>query len=279
LEIFLQLLMHKSFMNIPILLYHSVSDQASNLYKPWAISSQVFESHIAYLYNQGFQPMTVDAIAQALCSKGVGIPERPVAITFDDGMADFLIHAMPILRKYHFPSTLFITTAYVGYTSSWLARKDERLLPMLSWDEIASLDGVCLGAHSHTHPQLDIIPLSQARDEIGFSKRLLEQQLGFPINTFAFPHGYHTQKLKELVKEEGYTSACIVEHTMATAATDVYAIPRIIITSDVTTEMLEKYLQGVGLRKKNAWRTILRTTWRMLRRTKGSTVHTGNHYD
>jgi len=266
-------------MNIPILLYHSVSDQANKLYQPWAISPQVFESHVAYLYRQGFQPMTVDAIVQAIHLKGAGMPARPVVLTFDDGMADFLSHAMPILKKYHFPATLFITTGYVGHTSSWLARRDEQLLPMLSWDEIASLDGICLGAHSHTHPQLDIIPLTQARDEICASKRLLEQQLGVPINTFAFPHGYHTQKLKELIKEEGYTSACIVEHSMATDTADVYALPRIIITSEVTTTVLKKYLQGVGLRREGAWRTILRTTWRIFRRIKGSTARLGNHYD
>lgn len=266
-------------MNIPILLYHSVSDQANNLYKPWAISPQVFESHIAYLYNQGFQALTVDEAAHAICAKGAGIPERPVVITFDDGMADFLVNALPILRKYHFSATLFITTGYVGGTSSWLARKDEQLLPMLSWDEIASLDGICLGAHSHTHPQLDIIPLSQARAEISFSKKLMEQQLGFPINTFAFPHGYHTQKLKEIIKEEGFTSACIVGHTMATHTADVHALPRIIITSDVTTATLEKYLQGVGLRKKESWRNFLRTAWRVIRRIKGSTAHIGNRYD
>ena len=266
-------------MNIPILLYHSVSDQADSLYQPWAISPQVFESHVAYLYNQGFQPMTVDDVAQAISSKGAGIPERPVLITFDDGMADFLSHALPILRKYHFPATLFITTGYVGQTSSWLERKDEQILPMLSWDEVASLGDVCLGAHSHTHPQMDIIPLSQAKDEICSSKRLLEQQLGFPINTFAFPHGYHTQKLKELIKEEGFTSACIVEHTMATDTADVYALPRIIITSGVTITTLKKYLQGVGLRKNGAWRTVLRETWRVLRRIKGSPAHLGTRYD
>jgi peptidoglycan/xylan/chitin deacetylase (PgdA/CDA1 family) len=266
-------------MNIPILLYHSVSNQATKLYQPWAISLQDFELHVAYLHDQGYQPMTIGAIVQAIHLRGAGLPERPIAITFDDGLADFLTGAMPILKKYHFPATLFITTGYVGHTSSWLAREGEQNRPMLSWDEIASLDGIELGAHSHTHPQLDIIPLSQARKEIERSKNILEQQLGIPVNTFAFPHGYYTRKLRELIEEKGFTSACIVGHSMATTTSDGFALPRIIIASDVTTTILEQYLQGVGLRKAGAWRTILRTTWRIFRWIEGLTTRLGNRYD
>jgi hypothetical protein len=66
---------------------------------------------------------------------------------------------------------------------------------------------------------------------------------------------------------------------MATDTTDVYALPRIIITSRVTITNLKKYLQGVGLRKDGTWRTVLRKTWRVLRRIKGSPAHLGTRYD
>jgi peptidoglycan/xylan/chitin deacetylase (PgdA/CDA1 family) len=255
-------------MNIPILLYHSISDQATRLYQPWTISPREFESHVAYLCDQGFQPMTIDDLAQAIRLSGKKLPERPVLLTFDDGLADFLIGAMPVLAKFGFPATLFIATGYIDRTSRWLVKEGEQYRPMLSWKEIASLEGVCLGSHSHTHPQLDILSLLEARNEIFYSKQLLEQKLGIPINTFAYPHGYYSNELREITKSAGYSSACIVGHAMATDLSDLYTLPRMIIKSDVDTMVLGKYLEGVGLRRHGAWRTFLRIAWRIFRKVK-----------
>jgi O-antigen biosynthesis protein len=255
--------------NIPILVYHSVSEQATALYRPWAIGPQEFEVHIAFLQKQGYQPLTVSGLIQALCSRKMDLLERPVVITFDDGMADFLSGAYPVLQKYKFPATLYVTTDYVGNTSRWLNQEGERNRPMLSWDELASLENVEIGAHSHTHPQLDIIPFSQARKEIFTSKDILEQHLGIPIFSFAFPHGYYTNQSVNLVKQAGFTSACIVGHAMATDTSDVFSLPRIIVTSDVTISTLGQYLQGVGLRRGGVWRQVLRKTWRVWRMLNG----------
>jgi O-antigen biosynthesis protein len=258
-------------MNIPILLFHSVSDQASSIYRPWAITPKDFESHIAYLCDQGYQPLTIGQVAQIIRAGGVGLPGRPVVLTFDDGMADFLSGAVPILNKYQFPATLYIVTGNIGQSSKWLTDEGEQNRPMLSWDEITCLSGIEIGAHSHTHPQLDIVSLSKAREEILISKEILEQHLSSPVQTFAFPHGYHTSQLVNLVQDAGYTSACIVGHEMATDSSNVFSLPRIIVTSDVTTTKLGQYLQGIDLRQDNAWRKVLQITWRMVRKIKATT--------
>ena len=256
-------------MNIPILLYHSVSDQATTPYRPWSMPIAEFELHMACLLEQGYQPMTLSSLTQAIRSGSADLPKRPVVLTFDDGMADFLSGAVPILKKYQFPATLYVATGYVGETSRWMKMLGEQNRPMLSWDEIASLENVEIAAHSHTHRQLDIIPLSQAHDEILISKKTLEQQLGRLIHSFAFPHGYHTEKLLHMVKDAGFTSACIVGHRMATDTSDLFALPRIIITSDVTTKTLCQYLQGVGLRNNTILNRVEKKIWRIFRQIKG----------
>jgi peptidoglycan/xylan/chitin deacetylase (PgdA/CDA1 family) len=259
-------------MNIPILLYHSVSVQTDGIDDQWSVSPENFEIHLSYLREQGYQPLTVDEIADAIRSKS-GLPDKPVAITFDDGLEDFLTHAVPVLQKYDFPSTLFVTTGFVGGASHWAKREDEKTRPMLSWQELASLQGkINIGAHSHNHPHLDLIPLKQAREEVAVSKKMLEYQLGIPIATFAFPHGYYSHRVISALKDAGYTSACIVGHAMATDSDNLYALPRIIIKSDDTSDKLEQYLQGIGLNNRNFWHGFRRKGWWFVRKVRGGYI-------
>jgi peptidoglycan/xylan/chitin deacetylase (PgdA/CDA1 family) len=268
-------------MNIPILLYHSVSTVATQLYQPWAIAPERFDEHLAYLRESGYQPLTIGELALSMEQGKAHLLQRPVVVTFDDGLADFLSGAMPILARYHFPATLYVTTGYVGGTSSWMRSEGEHDRPMMTWEELRELEGVEIGGHAHTHPQLDIVPLAKAREEIFLCKEILEQRLARTVQTFAFPHGYYTKKLLDLVRQAGFTSSCIVGHTMATETSPSFALPRIIITSDTTIPILEQYLQGAGLRQVGGFRPILRLGWRMMRWVNHSRDRsiTSNHYE
>jgi peptidoglycan/xylan/chitin deacetylase (PgdA/CDA1 family) len=171
------------------------------------------------------------------------------------------------LNKYGFPATLFVATGFVGETSRWLEDLGEGDRPMLTWKQIASLEHVEIGSHGQRHLQMDIISESQAADEIIESRKILEENINRPVQSFAFPHGYHTGKLLKIVKQAGYTSACVVDHAMAKQDADVFALPRIIVSSDVSTSLLEEYLQGKGLRQQSLLRGPMKFAWRMARRT------------
>lgn len=252
-------------MNIPVLLYHSVSDTATPAYRPWCISPAEFDRHMAFLRNQGYQSLTVTEMVSAMRAGGNNLPDRPVVITFDDGLADFSEGALPILKRYGFSSTLYVTTDFIGTTSGWLSDLGEGKRPMLTWDQLKSLENVEIGAHSQSHPQLDLLPASKTRGEIVDSKNILEQHLNRSIETFAFPHGYHSKTLIDGVKMAGYSSACIVGHSMASDRENPLAIPRIIITSDVTVETLARFLTGDGLRRRGAVQEISSKVWRAVR--------------
>lgn len=234
---------------IPVLLYHSVANEVEPGFRRWSVHPDLFAAHLGYLRDRGYVPVTVTQLAAAIADRGRGLPERPVAITFDDGLADFYTGAWPILRRYEFRSTLYVVTGYVGGASRWLAAEGEGNRPMMTWAQVNEVcaDGVDCGAHSHTHPQLDTLSLDSVRTEIVLSKEMLERNLGRPATSFAYPHGYYSANVRRLVQEAGFSSACGVKHAMSALTDDRFALSRIIVSSDVDVESFGRLLTGHGL--------------------------------
>src|SRR5690349_8552251 len=102
---------------VPILMYHSISDQAAPRFKQFAVPQKVFAAQMEYLHTHGYTPITVTQYLEAKKQNGTGLPAHPVILTFDDGFADFYSAALPILKQYGFPATLYVTTAYINGTS------------------------------------------------------------------------------------------------------------------------------------------------------------------
>ena len=93
-----------------ILLYHRIAEADSD---PWqlAVTPGHFEEHLQILSRFG-RIMPLHGLAVAV-QRGT-LPRRAVIVTFDDGYADNLSNAKPLLQKYEVPATVFITTGYTG---------------------------------------------------------------------------------------------------------------------------------------------------------------------
>lgn len=252
---------------VPILLYHSVADDASPSYSDWAVGPELFTAHMAYLVEQEYTPLTVGQFAE-MKRNHRDLPAKPVVISFDDGLADFYTGAYPILRRYNLPATLYIVTGHVGKTSRWLTKEGEGDRPMMTWSQIEEVraGGIELGSHTLSHPQLDTLSYEQARREIYEPKAILENQLGQPIRTFAYPHGYHSKAIRDMVKEAGYTSCCAVKHAMSSTADDVFALSRIIVYRNTSVSDLACLLAGEGLRVAPQREQVRTKVWRFVRR-------------
>jgi peptidoglycan/xylan/chitin deacetylase (PgdA/CDA1 family) len=239
---------HKEI-TVPILMYHSISNEATRRFRQFTVPPALFAEHMHYLYRQAYTPIPVTRLVEALfageCARAE-LPERPVVITFDDGFADFFSKALPILTGYGFTATLYIATAYVNGTSRWLQREGEAARPMVSWEQVAeiSAQGIEIGAHSHHHFQLDTLPHAAAREEIGQSKRILEEHLEVEVRGFAYPFGYSSPRVRQLVRDAGFTSACAVKHALSSETSDPFALARLMVDA----------LTGV-----DAFATLLRT--------------------
>lgn len=252
---------------IPILLYHSIDDTAAPAYRRWAVTPMAFAAQMAYLRQEGYHAFTVTEFVQRLSMGAVNLPAKTIVITFDDGLADFYLAALPILQDYGFPATLYITTGYVEGSSQWLAPVGEGERTMMSWAQIAELPayGIECGAHTHSHPQLDTLPRRQAWHEIYHSKRLLEEKLGRAVTSFAYPHGYHDKAVQQMVRKAGFTAACGVKHAISRPDDDRFALARIIVAGETTLPQFADMVAGRGVALAPGYERPATKVWRLVR--------------
>jgi peptidoglycan/xylan/chitin deacetylase (PgdA/CDA1 family) len=204
-----------------ILFYHRVTPAPDAL----AVRPDRFRAQMARLADDGFTAVDVSEIV-CLLARGEA-PPRTIGLAFDDGYADVAEHALPELQRHGFTATVYVATGVTGGRSAftWYDRQP----PLLSWDEIASLDGDALrfGAHTVTHPDLRALPEDGARAEIEGSKRELEERLGRPVDTFSYPAGLYGERERRLVAEAGFSSAVTVEPGANLPGGDLLALRRI----------------------------------------------------
>jgi O-antigen biosynthesis protein len=248
---------------VPILLYHSVDSKAAEAYRRWAVTPAAFERHMAIIRDEGMTPLTLSQFVGRTSAI-----HRPVLITFDDGLHDFITGALPILQKYKFPATLYVTTGHVGRTASWLACLDEGDRPMMNWQDIrhASSCGIEIGAHTQNHPNLDLLPYAKATAEIAGSKQAIEDNLDNSVTSFAYPHGYSTKPIRAFLKQTGFTSACSVKHALSSTIEDCFTLSRVIIENATTDAQFKSILNGQSLPIAPPNDTMKQFIWRQVRR-------------
>lgn len=252
---------------VPILLYHSITDDPPGWIAPYTVSPRVFGEHLKLIADSGRTALTVSGLRAALAGHAE-LPARPIVLTFDDGFADFAA-AAATLAEAGMPCTLYVTTGALRGRGrpSGLALPPA---PMLDWSQLAGLaaQGVEIGAHTHTHPQLDILGPAAVRAELVRAKVLLEDVLAQEITGFAFPHGFHTAALRAAVAAAGYRSACAVGNALSSAADRPFALARLTVRPTTSVTTLRAWLGGRGapiapraeLLRTKAWRTYRR--WR-----------------
>lgn len=256
--------------HIPILMYHSISNHSKSKFTPYCVSPETLTRQMGYLKENGYVPLTVSDFMKARDTRDEDVLRHAVVITFDDGFIDFYFEALPILKRYGFPATLYIATGYVGKTSLWLNPEGEAHRKMLTWEQIAELleNNIEIGAHSITHPQLDIIPIDAAREEIKGSKAALEKHLNREISTFAYPHGYYSIAVRKIVQEAGFSSACAVRYTLSPINDDRFILARLSVENDTDMCTLLQRAKGPARLKEEVairlWRGVryTRELWR-----------------
>jgi peptidoglycan/xylan/chitin deacetylase (PgdA/CDA1 family) len=187
---------------IVVLIYHRVgAGTGSEVDLP----VDAFDRQMAWLAAE-FRPLTLDAALDELAGDRPG--GRPgIVVSFDDGTADFVEHALPVLVRHQVPALLYLAT---DFTEGQLAFPWGA--PPLTWaglEEAAATGLVTVGSHTHTHALLDRLPDDQVPGELDRSTELIGERLGVKATHFAWPKAVLGSVAAQKAVRERFRSAAL----------------------------------------------------------------------
>ncbi len=213
---------------VSILMYHQVGPfEGVAGHRALVCDVRRFAAQMAYLHRFGYPVLSMDEVSACLRGERP-IPDRAVALTFDDGYENFYEYALPILRSHGFTATVYVVANLVGRHAEWLEADG---LPQPALMDAARLReihtaGITVGAHACDHIRLAGLAPAALRHQVGASRHALEDLLGAPVRHFCYPYGSHDLPAVEAAATAGYDSAVTCQRALATPDFDPLALPR-----------------------------------------------------
>ncbi|HET8746185.1 MAG TPA: polysaccharide deacetylase family protein, partial [Ramlibacter sp.] len=194
-----------AYQTVPILAYHRFGTGGGRM----VVTPAHFEAQLAWLARHGYHVLPLRALADFLAGRQP-LPRRSVVITIDDGYESAHRYALPLLRKYGFPATVFVYTDFVGGGGD-----------ALSWNqlhELAASGLVDIQAHSKSHRNLlergaaesDQQYRQGLEAEVRTPREVLERRLAHPVRHYAFPYGDANELVLDLLASQRYELAVTV---------------------------------------------------------------------
>jgi peptidoglycan/xylan/chitin deacetylase (PgdA/CDA1 family) len=247
-------------------MYHEIAGPAETTSR-LAVPPHAWAEQLAYLHDKGYRTITAAELSAVLSGRGQ-LPDRAIVLTFDDGYEDFHSRAMPLLDRYGFTATLFVTTGWIqGVGPLATGRRPGRMLSWTQITEVASA-GIEVAAHSCLHLQLDQLPRKLLHDELYTSKAQLEDGLGSSVLGLAYPFGYSNIRVRKVVRDLGYNYACAVGNVFMGNEPDALALPRLTVKNSMTIAEFQQVVHGNNVSKIYFKDRLLTKGWKMARRTR-----------
>ena len=225
--------------SVIVLLYHQFKPAGVAIPSKfqWTLNVDVFESEMKYIHDHGYHVVSLADVLRFL-NHEITLPPGSVCITIDDGYKSAVELAAPILKKYGYPWTFYVYPQFITTAEGPGAA---------SWNDLLQLqaDGVDIECHSMTHPKLsshhqqikgvwhNLSPEEYdewLKNETAGAKAILEEKMGKPITSFAYPFGDYNKTVEAAVLAAGFKSITTVAGNPIHSTTSPYSIGRYTIT-------------------------------------------------
>jgi len=226
------------YQTVPVLTYHKLSRNGAS--DAMTVREPDFEAQMRFLRENGYRVVSLDDLFEFLQLRRQ-LPARSVVITFDDGWRSVYDIAMPILKKYGYPATLFV------YTDLIVGSRET-----LSWEQVRELsrNGFDIQGHSKTHRYLGRKDRKESfrdyfeavRKEIVESAKIIRKHTGRDVKYLAYPYGDTNALVAAMTRREGYRLAFTVDRDSAPFFSNDYRVSRPMIYGSFDLKDFEKNL-------------------------------------
>lgn len=222
-------------LRVPILMYHYIGNNPNSADKERYVLSvppDKFAEQMKYLSQNGYHTISLDTLYAAL-KKQVSLPPKPVILSFDDGYEDFFYNAFPILLQYRIRAVSFIPTGLMnqGYYLSWSQIRQMQASGLVSFE-----------AHSVHHYNMTNLSDAALKAEVVDSKNILQQEVGVPVNFFAYPYGAYNTRVIQAVKQAGFVGSAATWAGKIQSEGTLYAMPRLRVGGGVDLNYFKSLL-------------------------------------
>lgn len=232
---------------IPVLIYHEIvmDDRPPG---ETVISLEKFREQMHYLHTHGYKPVTMKDLLQYMRT-GKRLPQRSIVLNFDDGWKNVL-NAVPVLDLYSFPASFWIIAGPKGIGNG----------EYLEWSDIRELarnPRFEIGSHTYSHPwdpKDNLVTWVDRKNpgkgsknaffELKESKKILERNLGIPVEYLAWPCGWYNDTLVRLAKQAGYKAILTTEDGVNVPGGDPFKIKRIFIDGQCDLDSFIEQLEN-----------------------------------
>jgi peptidoglycan/xylan/chitin deacetylase (PgdA/CDA1 family) len=171
-----------------ILVYHHISDSTP---ASTSVTPARFAEHLDHLQSNGYQVLPLTQILAALFEPDNNnpLPDKAVAITFDDAYISVYEQAYPMLKERDMPFTLFVASKPL----------DEQWREFFSWNQLREMlaNGADVGGHTHSHDYLARVKTGESQrlwrqrvvGEVELNIERIKDETQRDVTTFAYPYG------------------------------------------------------------------------------------------
>jgi len=201
-----------------VLTYHSIDPSGSVI----SVDRDTFARHAAWMAEA---PVAVVGLSELLALDG---DADALAVSFDDGFANFAAEAWPLLRDHGLPATQFLVADRVGDRNAWEDGGEIPVLPLMDWDTLGRLasEGLSLGVHGRTHRPLEGLSPAALEDELGGCAARIEERTGARPTTMAYPYGRFDDAAVAAARS-AFDVGCTTELRLLAADEDALRLPRL----------------------------------------------------
>lgn len=230
---------------VPVIVYHDVVHGTSD--DPYAVRASDFRAHMNFLRRAGYHPIRLADYVRA-ANDDAPLPEKPILLTFDDGLASFQDIVLPVLEEHGFPAVLSVTTGWLDgrdvpdnyrgrlLTAAMLQAVSrsplvevlshtDRLHQGLVADPYGSLAPAAITRRylGEGHYESEVAYRQRVRADLQRSRLRLTEATGRPPAGITWPYGHHNSVLIEEAAVLGMSAQLVLDDALA----DTRRYPRI----------------------------------------------------